>query len=498
MRIAIICTYTHPTRLARKEPSIMQSSVGELIAALCPPDAEIEVYNEKEAPVPLDRDWDIVFFSYLHSYYEHTKVLSTLFRRRGMVTVAGGRHAGHFAEDCERWFDAVVVGDPEVNVPALLADFGRGELKKRYALSSAPPGQIPTYRYDLVDFSKNPFRLPGIEASRGCPFSCNFCVLTGWERYRYRPVADVVHDIEHRMRFNKNALGLLDDAFVFLDNNLGGSPRYLRELCDALLPLGKTWGCALTWNVLQDADLVKLMGRAGCRYVYTGLESLDPESIASMGKGQNRLKDAGRTIRRAFEAGILCSFGLLVGSDGDTDDYLVRLPEYLSDLGPSSVTFMGIVCPYPETPFFETIAREGRLLPGATSRDFDGYTLCHRPKRLDPSATVEHYKRLCREVGSIASLVKNTWPQLWMSDAPRYKTTILTSALERRSIQIPLDNPARTFIAGRDPIEAWDVARMEELGIEPQRITGAPPQTDVVRLRPGARIARTRAVEAAS
>ncbi len=56
----------------------------------------------------------------------------------------------------------------------------------------------------------------------------------------------------------------------FLDNNLGGSPKYLRELCDALLPLRKTWGCSLTWNVLQDEDLVRHMARASCRYVYTG------------------------------------------------------------------------------------------------------------------------------------------------------------------------------------------------------------------------------------
>src|SRR6478609_10421428 len=110
MRIAIIATYTHPTRLRVKELSIMQSSVPELLAALCPPHAEVELYNEKEVDIPLDRHWDLVFFSYLHSYYEHTKVLSTLLRQRGVVTVAGGRHAGHFVDDVLEHFDAVVTG----------------------------------------------------------------------------------------------------------------------------------------------------------------------------------------------------------------------------------------------------------------------------------------------------------------------------------------------------------------------------------------------------
>jgi hypothetical protein len=116
MRIAVIATYTHPTRKRVKEASIMQSAVPELIAGLCPPHAEVEIFNEKETDIPLDWHWDLVFFSYLHSYYEHTKVLSTLFRQRGIVTVAGGRHAGYFPDDVAQYFDAVITSDPEPTV----------------------------------------------------------------------------------------------------------------------------------------------------------------------------------------------------------------------------------------------------------------------------------------------------------------------------------------------------------------------------------------------
>jgi len=90
---------------------MMQPAAPELLAALCPPHAEVEVYNEKERDVPLDRDWDLVLFSYLDPFYDHTRVLSELFRRRGMTTVAGGRHARQFPHQCGRWFDAVVTGD---------------------------------------------------------------------------------------------------------------------------------------------------------------------------------------------------------------------------------------------------------------------------------------------------------------------------------------------------------------------------------------------------
>lgn len=449
----------------------MQSSVPELIAGLCPEHAEVEIYNEKESDIPLDRDWDLVFFSYLHAYYEHTKVLSTLLRRRGVVTVAGGRHANYFTKDVLDYFDAVVIGEPEANVPVLVHDFERGELKRIYDRPSVGPQSIKSMRYDLIDFSSNRMRLPGIEASRGCPFQCNFCVLTGHERYRRRPVADVIAEIEAKMRFNANLFGALNDAFIFLDNNLGGSPKYLRELCEALIPLKKTWGCALTFNILKDAELVRLMAKAGCRYVYTGLESLNPESISAMNKGQNKLAEVDEVVRRTFSEGILLSFGLLVGSDGDTNEYLEQLPAYLADMKYFSVTFLGIVCPYPETPFFRELEQEGRLLPGTISRDYDGYTLCHRPKRLDPSEVVEHFTRLCKELGSLPNMARHWWSKLTKSDVPRYQPVILFSGPEIISIRKPLKNPARRFIAGQDAIESWDAEQMSRLGLQPQYLS---------------------------
>lgn len=470
MRIAIVSTYTHPSRRPRKEKSVMQSAVPYLLASLCPAGAKIEIYNEKEVDVPLERDFDLVLFSYMHAYYEHTKVLSALFRRRGIITVAGGRHAGHFKEDAQKYFDAVVVGEPEANVPALFRDLAANRLQKVYDLGAVDPADIKPYRWDLMDYKNNKYTLPVIEASRGCPFSCNFCVLTGWEKYRCRPIGQVVAEIESQMKFNKSFFGVYDRTFAFADNNLGGSPDYLRALCEALIPLNVRWGCAVTYNILADRELVKLMGKAGCRYAYTGLESLSPESIKSMRKGQNNLKDTANVLRHSFEQGILASFGLLVGSDGDTEDYLSRVPDYLDDLGTSAVTFLGIVCPYPETPFFKTVIEEDRLLPGVISRDLDGYTLCHRPKNIEPEAAAYHFQRLAKVVGGGMRAVKNAWHQLFLSRMPGYKAIVLAGAMESASIKAPLDHDGRTYIAGRDPIEAWDAKMMAELGLEPQRI----------------------------
>lgn len=449
----------------------MQSAVPELIAGLCPDHSVVEIYNEKEMDIPLDRYWDLVFFSYLHSYYEHTKVLSTIFQKKGMKTVAGGRHATYFYQDCLKYFDAVIIGEPESNVPQLVRDFEKGKLKKIYKNPPVDPADIMPYRYDLIDFGVNPFRVPGIEASRGCPFSCNFCVLTGHEKYRYRPVRNVIEDIEFKMCWNKSYFGIGDSGFVFLDNNLGGSPRYLRELCEALIPLKKRWGCALTLDILKSEELVRLMGKAGCRYIYSGIESLNPDSIMSMNKGQNKITELNTIIQRTFSNGILFSFGLILGSDGDTNEYLERVPEYLAELKYFNVTFVGIICPYPETPYFRQLKSEGRILSGTISRDYDGYTLCYLPKKLSTSEVIEHFQRLRQHLGSIRNIIKHYFARLGNSSAPFYKATVLFSGPEISRLKNPLRNKERTYIAGLDSIEEWDARKMKELGITAQSIS---------------------------
>lgn len=469
MRIAIIATFRHPSRQPRRERSVMQAAAPELLAALCPPHAEIELYTEKEVEIPADRHWDLVLFTYLDPFYEHTKVLSTQFRRRGMVTVAGGRHASTFPDDCRRHFDAVVVGEPEGSLPRLIDDFERGRLRPVYHHPPVDPSRIPTWRYDLVDLATNRFRAPAVEASRGCPFACNFCVLTGRERYRHRPVAHVLRDID-RMTWNRHFLGAIERTFMFYDNNLGGSPRYLRELCNALVPRKRTWGCSLTFNVLEDVSLVRLMSRAGCRFIYTGLESLNPASIDAINKRQNRLAHLAEVVDVAYRHGILLSVGLVIGTDGDTREYLERIPDYLASVGLFSVTFLGILCPYPGTPYFAQVARAGRLLPGVTSRDLDSYTLCHRPARLDPSEVADHYRRLCLSLGSLPNALRHLRTKFGLSDLPGYNTGLLVSALEVFGNRRNVGNRKRTFIAGRDAIEPDDRRAMEALGLAPQAI----------------------------
>ena len=68
---------------------------------------------------------------------------------------------------------------------------------------------------------------------------------------------------------------------VFVDNNLGSRPEYLRRLCRALRPLEKIWSAAVSIDVTDDPSLVREMALAGCTGVFVGFESLADENLVA-------------------------------------------------------------------------------------------------------------------------------------------------------------------------------------------------------------------------
>ena len=85
----------------------------------------------------------------------------------------------------------------------------------------------------------------GLIATQGCHNRCDFCYLaTGDTRIKYqmRPPEQVASEFA--------ATGA--PYGVFIDNNLGSRPDYLRRLCRALRPLEKIWSAAVSLDVTDD------------------------------------------------------------------------------------------------------------------------------------------------------------------------------------------------------------------------------------------------------
>lgn len=471
MRIGIISVFVDYHRRGAKNRVSLQPQIGPLLAGLLPADVQIEVINETWEDPDWRKDYDLLFLSAMHSDFDRARQISHYWRKRGAKTVIGGAFASSFPDLCQPYFDAVVVGDPEGTVPALYRDFSANALKPRYEARYYDAAAVATPRFDLlVDKAIHPL---AFEASRGCPFTCDFCVLTGQgTRYHTRSVDSVLRDIFAGQRQLQSRIGWLKRRLVgFTDNNVGGSFAWLRQLCEALTPLQVQWYGAASFNVVANREIVKLLERSGCRSLFVGLESFNPATIADMNKRQNALHKVRETIANCLDHGLLLVSGMMVSPLVDDVDYIRAIPRHLADAGLYVPTFLCFESPIPGTPHFNRLAAEpDALLPNALLRDFAGYTLVVRPRH----ATVDEFVAAYRETHAEAFTLGRRLRKL-AHDVPRllrggywFPAAIdIGDMLTMQAAQAPA--PGRTFIAGTDappretvPFEASDFASEEE------------------------------------
>ncbi len=454
MRVGVISVFVDYHRRGRKNPHSLQPQIGPLLAALLPHDIEIEIVNETSHEIDWSRDYDLIFISSLHPDMDRARQISHYWRRRGAQTVIGGSFASSYPELCEPWFDAVVVGDPEGSVPQLYADFCAGSLRKRYLSPQYVPESAITPRFDLFPGGRQ--HALCFEATRGCPFSCGFCVLTGLgTRHQTRPIATVIRDIVVGQRALADTLPWYARKLVgFCDNNIGGNLPYLRALCDALAPMRLHWYGAVTFNVIANPELVRAMARSGCFALFVGLESFNPATLADMHKHQNLIHKMRAALDHCRKHGILIISGLLVSPLSDTAEDIRAIPENLTRSGLHAPTFVSFESPIPGTPHFHELGAQldpPAFMPNVLLRDLAGYTLAVKPRKTSAGEFVAAYREVVAEVFSarrrLAKLV-NDVPEFlaaghWL---PALVDVLDVAAMSSRASNIP----GRTYIAGTD------------------------------------------------
>jgi radical SAM superfamily enzyme YgiQ (UPF0313 family) len=169
---------------------------------------------------------------------------------------------------------------------------------------------------------------------------------------------------------------------VFIDNNLGSKPDYLRELCKALRPLEKIWSAAVSIDVTNDPRLVRDMALAGCTGVFVGFESLQNDNIQEAGKKSPRTEDYAERVRILHDNGIQVNGSFVLGFDHDRPDVFEKTVHWIEENRLECATFH-ILTPYPATPLFRQMEDEGRLL----HKDWSLYDTAHvvfRPKHMAP------------------------------------------------------------------------------------------------------------------
>lgn len=352
--------------------SILPMLYARQIAAITPKNHTVIVINERYTPIDFNEQYDLVNINFTTATSPRAYHIADTFRSKGIPVVLSGLHASALPEEAKQHADSVLLGHGELNWLTLLEDF---ENKKLQPLYPSPP-YTPSIHIPPTEIHLPGFVVTGaIEATRGCPYQCDFCpeTMVSQGSFFTRPVDDVIKEIK----------ALPQKTIMFYDNSLTVNPEYAKMLFKKMKGLHKRFFCNGNTNVLaRDPDFVRLSKEAGCVAWLIGFESVSQESLNSIGKTTNIVDDYQQAVQNIHENGMIVIGCFILGFDTDTPEIFHQTLTTIQQLQLDIADF-SILTPFPGTSIYQTYEKEGRLL----TKDWTHYTfkeVVYTPKQMTP------------------------------------------------------------------------------------------------------------------
>lgn len=203
----------------------------------------------------------------------------------------------------------------------------------------------------------------------------------------------------------KKTILLITPYFVLWDDNFFGNQSYAAALMKELKNLGKKWAAQVTLTDCNNEELLQLARESGCIYLFIGLESFSDESLSSVHKGFNKVKDYKRIIGLIHRRGISVQAGIIFGFDTDDKTVFEKTLHWCEELGIDGAT-VSLLTPLPGTPVYEEMKRNGRLLYANWS-PYNGKTsVTFMPANMTPEELFEGYLWFRKKFYSFKSIIK--------------------------------------------------------------------------------------------
>ena len=303
------------------------------------------------------------------------------------LLLAGGPMPSANPEKFLGHFDVVVQGEAELTMHELLEALENGrslaevkgihlseDAKKRYAPLAIPlngnsgfftGGRALARDLDLFPFPARDlydnkayrdyyrvnygYTMTSMLASRGCPFSCDFCWRPDYGRfYRVRSpenIADEMEEVKHSYGFDR--IWFADELFI-------ADKKHIVKVCEEIesRKLDMTWECLARVDIVDD-HVAAIMKKAGCRKIIFGLESGDDRTLRAMNKGIE-VAESRRAVRVAINSGIKVGAFFILGYPGETNETMLNTIRFASRL-PLDYFSMTVPYPLPGTPLYERV-----------------------------------------------------------------------------------------------------------------------------------------------
>jgi radical SAM superfamily enzyme YgiQ (UPF0313 family) len=336
-------------------------------------------------------------------------------RAVGVPVVMGGPHVTEEFEEAlgrnggPRHADAVALGEADETWPHIVADAVRGQLKELYSPVDAfgqerkPNLQdypaIPWDKINLSQFNLVPkmatrtlqkigegwgtFRIIPMESGRGCPYGCEFCTVTGFfgDSIRFRTNKSVVDELLLLKARAKREAGQI--AVFFIDDNFAINIKRTKSLLRDIIAANAQvhWVAQISANLLRDEELIDLIAASGGKWVFIGMESIDPANLAAVNKGFNKPGEYAAVLQRLALRNVYAITSFIFGMDNDTTGVAERTMKEIRTW-PAGLPIFGLLTPLPATPLYKKLEAAGRLTRPKHWQEFVPFAMAHTPLKM--------------------------------------------------------------------------------------------------------------------
>jgi len=476
-----------------------------LLQSLTPPGHEVVLIDGNAQPMDeasiaryvREQKIDLVGIGAMTRMIAKAYRMADAVRGVGVPVVMGGPHVTEMADEAlgrdggARHADAVALGEADNTWPRIVEDAARGELKEIYAPVDAAGKElkpslkeypvIPWETIDLQQFNLVPraakrwlqkigegwgtFRIIPVESGRGCPYGCEFCTVTGFfgDSIRFRSNESVVNELlllKARARKERGQM-----AVFFIDDNFAINLKRTKSLLRDIIAAGAqvNWVAQISANLLRDQELVDLIAASGGKWVFIGMESIDPANLKDVNKGFNKPEEYGAVLQRLALRNVYAITSFIFGMDNDTVGAAERTLEQVRSWPPGLPIF-GLLTPLPGTPLYKRLDEAGRLTRRKHWQEFIAFTMAHTPLRMtidEAHAEVNYGWSHSYNAVAIAQAVAA------LEDQPLgYRINIFLARLCFRGIYFPMlgrfawwkvisENRKTIFKLGRQGLQEW-------------------------------------------
>jgi hypothetical protein len=141
------------------------------------------------------------------------------------------------------------------------------------------------------------------------------------------------------------------------------------------------WVAQISANLLRDQELVDLISASGGKWVFIGMESIDPANLKDVNKGFNKPEEYAAVLQRLAQRNVYAITSFIFGMDNDTVGAAERTLEQVRTWPPGLPIF-GLLTPLPGTPLYKRLQVAGRLTRPKHWQEFIAFTMAHTPLKM--------------------------------------------------------------------------------------------------------------------